>query len=245
LVTHSHFSGRHPHGHLHRPPRGRGPRRPPWRKSPAFGRLTPRRHPSWASPSCRRSSGPSPRGARIGPGDFRRSTVRTLVDLQHRERTAVEQPEWRANGGEQDRRSGDLIEFGRLARGGLPCAPRHLRTRSCGRCAGNNTSLEHRSGPERCCADDLLPAWHRPELASLGRLLSPKSRANDRQIWLYTLSPEVRGTLAPPPSSRSAYSGPWHHVLAGDPVVVSLQDLDGDLDMTTGHCPLAAVMRPT
>jgi hypothetical protein len=44
------------------PPSGRGLRRPPWPKAPAFGRLTPRRHPSWASPSCRRSSGPSPPG---------------------------------------------------------------------------------------------------------------------------------------------------------------------------------------
>jgi hypothetical protein len=70
-ATHSHFSGRHPHRHPRQPPSGRGPRCPPWPKAPAVGRLTPRRRPSWAPPSCRRSSGPSPRGARTGPGDFR------------------------------------------------------------------------------------------------------------------------------------------------------------------------------
>jgi len=40
---------------------------PSMAKAPAFGRLTPRRRPSWASPSCRRSSGPSPRWARTSP----------------------------------------------------------------------------------------------------------------------------------------------------------------------------------
>jgi hypothetical protein len=60
-------SGRRPHRHSRQPPSGRGPRRLPWPKAPAFGRLTPRRRPSWASPSCRRSSGPNPAEHRDGP----------------------------------------------------------------------------------------------------------------------------------------------------------------------------------
>jgi hypothetical protein len=42
--------------------------------APAYGRLTPRRRPSWPSPSCRRSC-PRPRATAVGPGQRHKNST--------------------------------------------------------------------------------------------------------------------------------------------------------------------------